>query len=179
VNEKHLTDDQLQEYLDGNLNDSDPCVRHLKSCPSCKRALDNYRTIYLALETEPAFGLSPEFVNNVMSRLPEEKTPAKKETRGRARIYERIIAFASIAAVMAAAFYFINPMTLIKSVFGWTDQSFSSGNQILNILSGYFSGLGLNPMMFLLTALTIITIAVIDYIISHRKLRHKQVSLIV
>ncbi len=179
MNEKHLTDDQLQEYLDGNLSDSDPCVRHLKSCPSCQRALDNYRALYGALETEPGFKLSPEFIDKVISQLPEGKTPAIKETKGRAKIYDRIIAFASIAAVMAAAFYFINPVTLIKSVFGWTDQSFSSGNQILNSLSGYFSGLGINPMMFLLTALTIITIAVIDYIISRRKLRHKQVSLIV
>lgn len=47
---KHLSDEEIQFYLDGNpAMDLAPVAVHLRDCPDCRRAYDDYRSLYVAL----------------------------------------------------------------------------------------------------------------------------------
>ena len=48
----HLTDEQIQEYLDGNVSKNSWIAGHLKSCGDCEEQIDDYSSLYSALEVE-------------------------------------------------------------------------------------------------------------------------------
>ena len=66
---KHLTDAQIQEYLDGNVSKNSWITDHLKSCGDCEAQIDEYSSLYSALEVEEKIGLSARFADGVVSKI--------------------------------------------------------------------------------------------------------------
>jgi anti-sigma factor RsiW len=68
---EHLNDDEILEFLDGNL----PAVErtsfeeHLSKCPVCREALKQYQNLYEGLSREEGFVLSKGFAESVVSRI--------------------------------------------------------------------------------------------------------------
>ena len=55
---KHLTDEEIQNYLDGNIpGEMDNIKKHLDSCVLCRENLAVYENIYVELENESEFQL--------------------------------------------------------------------------------------------------------------------------
>jgi len=67
----HMTTDELLEFLDGTLPDSGKRVveEHLRTCFSCRRALDDFRHLDSSLRKVPLVQASRGFTGNVMSRV--------------------------------------------------------------------------------------------------------------
>jgi len=67
---KHLTDEELQTYLSGDLAcEPEKIEAHLEICDDCRNALEEYRFIFGAIETEPVRELSPDFAARVADKV--------------------------------------------------------------------------------------------------------------
>ncbi len=174
MTDRHLTEEQLQDYLDGALAESDPVIRHLDDCPRCRQALQSYRRLYDALELEPARELSPDFADKVVARLPESYEMFEAETiAGRFRLRDSLVFFIAAAAVLAAAVYFLNPMSLLASIAGVTDKAVLSDNRFLASLFGRLDALEVGFPFVVFAVLTIFGVGTIDRVLRRRS-RHRR-----
>jgi hypothetical protein len=125
MNIGHLSDDQIQSYLDDRSNSTAPDVQeHLRSCAQCQRKTDHYRMLYSSLDQDPVPPLPANFASKIISRLAARHKPQWEK-------YESgfIVAFFLIG--IAVSLYFINPLPLLTS----------TGNTILKGLQEYGSNL--------------------------------------
>lgn len=69
----HLSDTQLQDLLDDNLNARQTHVYlgHIRECPQCRQEWNHYRRLWQNLKTDPGMPLSGEFTENVLASLPD------------------------------------------------------------------------------------------------------------
>lgn len=68
---KHLTDDQIQNYIDRNKQNGDTVIEeHLKQCFECRQSLNIYREIFNKMKlTDSSINLSSDFSKNTMKKL--------------------------------------------------------------------------------------------------------------
>ena len=67
---KHLNDETIQDYLDGNLPDRiGEIEKHLHICKTCQLRVKEYKQIYEELAKEIDFNLANNFSETVVSRL--------------------------------------------------------------------------------------------------------------
>lgn len=175
----HLTDDHIQDYLDGNLAPVDPAILHLKECPDCQKAVEDYRALYQGLETDPGFALSPNFADKVVANLPPLESPDEAEDFGGIRIRDWVIWVTSVVAVLGVGFYFINPLSLLNSLVGWIGRPGATEVDVSQGLSGITDTIGFNSTLIIFAVFTFIIIAVIDRIVAHQKSRRQEISIFV
>ena len=78
----HLTNGEIQEYLDGEV-DSHQKVRiqaHIDVCEKCQDEVNSYSTLYEALYSQPVSEFSPQFSNKILTAInvsPEIKPQRK------------------------------------------------------------------------------------------------------
>ena len=76
----HLTDEQLNEYLDHETDDPAEMELHLAVCTDCARRLSEMKVLFSEIESLPELAISPEFrarfrpVRNEPARLPRSLT---------------------------------------------------------------------------------------------------------
>lgn len=109
---KHLTDLELQLYLDGSLlPDNKEIVFHLAGCDICKQELERYKTVYAELTNEDEAVLSANFADNVIAALPEKK-------QSFALLNSEIFMYSTAAVMMIiAVLYFGESFAPLKNVF--------------------------------------------------------------
>jgi len=68
----HLTDEEIQEYLDGNLSHQSRVFTeaHLETCEFCQAALKQYQSLYVGLNQDQGFDLPRTFAKSVVAKLP-------------------------------------------------------------------------------------------------------------
>lgn len=67
---RHLSDQQIQDYLDRDPALDRPEVeRHLSACATCRGSMAAYRQLYKGLGDETGFMLSANFADAVVARL--------------------------------------------------------------------------------------------------------------
>lgn len=75
---RHLTDEEIQDYLDGNVPSGNRYVQeHLRKCERCRKALLEYQSLYLGLKKDGVLNflqifqkwLSQNFQKNKLSNL--------------------------------------------------------------------------------------------------------------
>ena len=71
---KHLTDAEIQDYLDGNLKQEHVFIvtQHLEACELCQKELHQYKILYSELKSDIDINLSPNFANTVSAKLRKE-----------------------------------------------------------------------------------------------------------
>jgi hypothetical protein len=70
MQERHLSDFEIQEYLDKIESPQLAEIeRHMGKCPVCQAACANYLRLYGDLESETGFDFSPSFERDIMDRL--------------------------------------------------------------------------------------------------------------
>lgn len=72
---KHLTDEEIQDFLDGNLSAEIALLteRHLGTCTLCREAVKQYQSVYSGLDRDEGFDLSKGFAKSVVKTLPEQR----------------------------------------------------------------------------------------------------------
>ena len=76
----HLTDEQLNEYLDDETNDRAEIEQHLAACVACSARLAALRSLFTEIESLPDVELPPEFAmrftqsQGVPTKLPRSVT---------------------------------------------------------------------------------------------------------
>lgn len=105
----HLTDEQIQGYLDNQDSfDNTYILEHLRTCTSCQEILEEYRELYTALNTDPYPALSNDFSAQIVSTIsnPEES---------RWQLFESGFTIAFFLFGIAASLYFVNPLPFIAN----------------------------------------------------------------
>jgi len=165
---KHLSDDEIQNYLDGNSVDSrEEITVHLEACRECRLKLEEYRVLSQELSVDHIPALSPAFAASVMTAL-ERSEPEKASTR--------IPIWMSGAALfifgVVASVYFMGSETL-RNVQGLLNPANIPEPSFVNRYKAYIDGLNLDFSLLLMVALVLLVIALVDQIIRRR---HKTVS---
>lgn len=107
---KHLTDSEIQTYLDGGSDDEThkKIEMHLAGCQHCRKELQTYRALYGYLAAAPAVSLSPAFAGNIISRI--ERGESERP------LFEWLMFGISVLIGLAAFFYFV-PLAALGSLF--------------------------------------------------------------
>jgi len=69
---KHLTDEEIQDYLDNNSSDSEYISKHIDICTNCKKSINRYKMIYSELSNEKGFELPLDFTQKLISKIKAE-----------------------------------------------------------------------------------------------------------
>ncbi len=65
----HLTEFQIQQYLDRQQPDNSEIEAHLTSCSTCRETLKSYRAVYGALSEAPELHLTANLRNRIMGQI--------------------------------------------------------------------------------------------------------------
>lgn len=175
----HLTDQHLQDYLDGLLPESNPVALHLQTCPRCQKALETYRLIYAELQTDTVPDLSPNFADAVMARLPQISPDSDAEPIGRFRLRDSYVMFVAALVAIAAGIYFILPIIPGSVPAEPSFISHFSNNAYVKIVADFFANFSLSGISVIFILLSLTGIAVIDRLVARRKHSHKPVSFLI
>ncbi len=103
---KHLSDEDIQAYLDRGAAETAIADDHLKECPSCRRILEEYRALYGALSDEECFAPSTGLATRALSGL---------KTRAAAKPLREF------TETLAAAFGIVAALAVSAWVNAWLD----------------------------------------------------------
>jgi len=102
---KHVTEEELIAYRDGETNRREAIGAHLKECPECARELEQIEAVLSALNAlpvpEPGEDYGQRVWWQIAPRLPEKK---RKWWEG-LFLPRRMVAFATVAALIVLAFF--------------------------------------------------------------------------
>ncbi len=163
---KHLTEEQIQEYLDGS-GDSDmkSLAAHLYLCPGCRKLYEEYQKLYLGLAKTEIPELSPGFPQKVMTKITSVRPEPEKPS-----VWIPIFAVANIAVGLAAILYFVD-FSFLGSFATIFDRDEGYIQVVVAKLSGYLNIVGLDLNIILIAGAAIVIIAIIDYVLRTAKKR--------
>lgn len=165
---KHLTDEEIQEYLDGNLSPQNASLfeRHLESCSFCKESLKQYQSLYVGLVNDEGFDLPKSFVKSVISRLQAE--PEAKSHFNYANIFLTIL---GIIIAVGITFYYLDLEPLGKAISNILLSQYEFGSALLVSIKSFLAGLNGNISLLALAGLTLLMIAALDRLVFQTKYR--------
>jgi hypothetical protein len=158
---KHLTDEEIQEYLDGNLPQQDRLLaqKHLDTCPICQEALKQYESLYVGLKSDEGFDLSKGFPKSVIRRVPAEAEPESR--------YNYLNIFLTILGIIVAAggtLYFVDLRPLGRA-FAHVLPGPELGSGLVAVIKNLLIGLNGNVGFLIFALLTLLLVAVLDRLI--------------
>ncbi len=164
---KHLTDAEIQDYLDGNdVREDSTAAEHLDSCGLCKKNLELYRCLYSGLSDDAGYELSVDFADKVVSSV------GLGESRGFFRRYANVlVSIIGVVAAIAALYYFTDIPKIIAggAWLGWFDSILKG--RIFSSMTGYASSAGNTVSLIISGVLALVTIWVVDRFMIRSKRR--------
>lgn len=161
----HLTDEEIQNYLDGNIPEGDKYIqKHLRRCEGCRKALLEYQNLYLGLKDDQGFELPKGFPKAVLSKLPEEES-----VKARFKYYEFALILLGIAVTGFVGFHLIDLKPLIQTLSGIPMPKFGFIHTFFSSFGTLLKALNIESSLIIFSALTVIVIKILDYIILHPK----------
>lgn len=177
----HLTDDQIQQLLDGSLTDANIVASHLDQCPKCQNEVANYQALFVGLKEEVDFSLSANFADTVLDNIPDlSATPVASASPVFStpiiKFSDGLIGLSAITIMVAVALYFLDLLAIGTATRLWGLEMLTSGTAVLNVVKQFLSGYGINPLMVLFIVVTLSAIVVIDRIVVGIKKHHRSVT---
>lgn len=170
MNEKHLSDDQLQDYLDGNATTADFFKTHIESCSRCREALAAYQSLYEMLKEETPVFLPENFADRIMPQLPDGTS--------RRFAFDRLISVVFIGTIAATAFYFLALSEWLRGIPIWSGLLDTAGSRGSVISHSSITLLNFDPLLLLSVVLTLISIGLIDHMVAKRRHHHSAILLV-
>ena len=165
---KHLTDDEMQEYLDGNLSLENvlSVEKHLESCSFCKESLKQYKSLYVGLANDEGFDLPKSFAKSVISRLQAE--PEAKSHFNYANIFLTVL---GIIIAVGITFYYLDLKPLGKAISNILLSQYEFGLAVAESLKVFLSGLNTNRGLLIFGVLALLVIITLDQFLVRKFLR--------
>jgi hypothetical protein len=167
VESEHLTDAEIQDYLDGNVDrDESTLGAHLDSCSLCKKNLELYRCLYSGLSDDDGYELSVDFADKVVSSV------GLGDSRSLFPRYANVlVSIIGIVAAIGALYYFTDMPKIIAggAWLGWFDSILKG--RIYASMAGYASSAGNTVSLIISGALALVTIWAVDRFMIRSKRR--------
>lgn len=101
---RHLTDEEVQDYLDKNISENTIFIEaHLKQCGKCREVLQQYQNLYEELKDEPDIILPENLTQLVYSKL-----KAKAELKPEFTIFDLILGITGVGITLLTIFYYFD-----------------------------------------------------------------------
>lgn len=158
---KHLTDDEIQEYLDGNLSQENALwvKKHLETCPLCQEALQQYQGLYVGLKNDKGFDLSKGFAKSVIKKL-----PAEGEMESRFNFVNIFLTILGIIISAGVTLYYVDLRPLGRA-FSHILPPHEFGSVLVAVIKNLLIGLNGNVGFLIFALLTLLLVAVLDRLI--------------
>jgi len=139
---KRLTDEQIQEYLDGNLSAAEKTLveKVLQESPEQRKRLNHYKSLSMALSEDPGFELSPNFAHNVMVNM--QKDGAEKVLF---KFSQVILWLVGIATAIAVTIHFTNFQPVLEKFKTIGNDSSGIFNTFIASFKAFFESINVNP----------------------------------
>lgn len=159
----HISDQQFQDYFDGQLSETEAekIISHKTICDSCAESYDHYKQLFSIMSEIPQPNFSPAFTKNIIHQIMGEKTIFSEKVR------LIIFSILSLTGSLAIALYFMDYSRIILG-FKNLEISFDWINKTL----AYFSSVPVNLQGYLLffTGIAVILlIGIIDHLAIKKK----------
>lgn len=163
---EHLTDEQIQDYMDGNLSHDgvSNLTGHIQSCQKCQSELVQYQALYGELKKDVAFNLSPNFSNTVMKAVQAE---AKKTFLS--RVWSVLLPVIGIAVGIGVMMYYVDFKPFVRAFTDNLNPDKYFDSTILSELSEVLAKLNVNLNVIIFAGLSLLAVILIDYLISRHK----------
>ena len=158
---KHLTEEAIQQYLDGNLShqQSEDIREHIEKCDGCRAIYSQYKLLYTELKTDMGLELSPNFSKTIINSLVQRKSGFSFE--------EIIIAVVGIVLSIGATIYYFN----FKPIFEIFTSLSVKNHQMLTYFQDILQRSNIDLSLLIFASFILLTIIVLDYIFSRNKNR--------
>jgi hypothetical protein len=168
---EHLTDEEIQDYLDGDLSGDMASLahEHLEVCPQCREALKQYQSMYVGLEDDTGFELSKGFARTVVRRL-----PAQAEAKSYSRILNVLLVVLGVAVSLGVTLYYIDLRPLGKTLSNFLPGP-ELGAGLLDLLEGLLVGLNGNVEFLAIALLIFFLVAGLDRLVFQPRYRRLRV----
>ena len=168
---KHLTDKEIQTFLDSKRSDQEmERNHHLKNCEICQRNLKYYQNLYVGLEKEPGFKLPGNFAKIVVSKLPN-----KQAVPFLSPSVEIALIITGIILALGTTFYFIDLKPLSGIIGRIALPKMAVNTSFLQPIKNLLADLNGSLILVPFAALALIAVALFDRII--HKVKHHKLSL--
>lgn len=156
---RHLTDEDMQEYLDGNLSPENELSfkTHLEICPLCQGSFKQYQSLYVGLANDEGFELSESFAKSLISKLLAEAKP--KARFNYANVFWTILGIIITAGIII---YYIDLKPLGKAISNTFIPQYEFGSVLVASIKSFLSGLNGNIALLAFAGLTLLIIAALD-----------------
>jgi hypothetical protein len=166
----HLTDEEIQDYLDGNLSHQSKVFleAHLETCELCQATLKQYQSLYVGLKQDQEFDLPKTFAKSVLTKL-----PIAEKTKSRFDYFDILLGILGIfIATLIASHYLdlsslgerLTHIPLPHEIGSWL---FDAGKNLVAALNGNLSLLIVGILVLLVTG-------ALDRILFQPLLRHRR-----
>jgi anti-sigma factor RsiW len=163
----HLSDEEIQGYLEGDIPRSTEISRHLKKCATCQQELQSYRQVYRALEQDSGFELSSGFAESVMGRL----TVTSVSTSQNSLINSILIILGSIIT-LGITLYFANGAVVVEMFKGVSSGVTDIGAALIESFQSVTSSLGVRVDVLLFTLMLLLMFTLLDHILVRSRGSH-------
>jgi anti-sigma factor RsiW len=163
---EHFTDEQIQDYLDGNLPHDQVSILtgHLQSCQKCQSEMAQYQSLYVELKEDVAFNLSPTFSNAVMKAV---QAGAKKALL--ARLWNLLLPVIGIAVGIGVMIYYVDFKPFLKVFTDSLNPGRYFDSAVLSELNQVLTKLNVNLNIIVFAGLSLLAVILIDHLISRHK----------
>jgi predicted anti-sigma-YlaC factor YlaD len=153
---EHVTDEQIQEFLDAGVGKKNRAVaEHLAECPDCRAAVADYRHFYRQLADDTGFELDPDFAASVIARI-DPVSPSRSRWL---LIYP---VAAALVAVVATLCIFVDFSGFYHSLKDSYAIVATFDNVILNSVTAFLQGLNLKASLVVSAGLMLLAFAVLE-----------------
>ena len=164
---RHLTDDEIQDYLDLNPTDNREDIKeHLDACDRCRRKLEDYQIIAGQLNADHIPALSPDFAASVMSAIEPETHVVPDREPSKSVMWLSTVAVIVLGIV--STIYFTG-FSVAKKVFTLFSPANVPEPSFVYRYKEYISGLDLDFSLILAIVLVLAVIVLIDRMIKKRR----------
>lgn len=164
---EHLTDEEIQDYLDGNLSEKITLLvrQHLEECRRCREALKQYQSVYVGLEDEKGFELSKGFARSVINKL-----PAEGEAKSYSNIFYLLLGMLGVAVSVVITLRYVDLKPFGK-ILSHVIPGRELGTGLLDLMKGLLLGMNGNAGFVIIALLTLLFVAGLDRFIFQPKYR--------
>lgn len=161
----HLSDDQLQSYLDRTTEGPSPEIElHLESCPKCREALLHYKLLYRKLSHAETPALSASFKSATLARITNLDKPVAASAFK--FVWWWVV---GIATSLLIAGYILNLKVLVDAISSFTRGQMAAERVVSSVLSAVTNTVGDDLPVLLFAGMLLLMVALADRILLHRK----------
>jgi len=158
---EHVTDEEIQGFLDGSASRPEAIRTHSGSCPVCAKKINEYRRLFASLADDRGFDLPPGFAAATAARIARAKRAAP-----RAWVVNAVLVGAVIAGCMLVASIFIDFSPVWDGLKQILAENFGAKSAAISAAHAFLAALGIKAGLLASAVATMFLIAVADWILA-------------